>query len=150
MIWMAFLHQTLFLSVLHLHLHRIYAFSTRSTIVNSSRISNNAGKLHDNKKIRVHEGKINSFLHSSWKLNASVSGDDNNGGDSNLEGMCTDLIEAVHVADSDSTKDTNNDRVVKIRFRGRVTYNGSGFSGWQVQAKGRTCQVSSFKVNDPL
>jgi hypothetical protein len=29
-----------------------------------------------------------------------------------------------------------------IRYRGRVAYDGSGFRGWQVQAKGRTIQVS--------
>mmetsp|Transcript_818 Transcript_818/g.1416 ORF Transcript_818/g.1416 Transcript_818/m.1416 type:complete len:394 (+) Transcript_818:70-1251(+) len=43
------------------------------------------------------------------------------------------MIELSTSLDSDS--DAN-----QIRFRGRVTYDGSGFRGWQVQSRGRTCQ----------
>lgn len=41
------------------------------------------------------------------------------------------------VVDSQILYDETDD---KIRLRGRITYNGAGFSGWQVQAKGRTVQ----------
>jgi hypothetical protein len=30
----------------------------------------------------------------------------------------------------------------KIRYRGRIAYDGTNYKGWQVQAKGRTVQVS--------
>ena len=30
-----------------------------------------------------------------------------------------------------------------VRYRGRVAYDGSGFSGWQTQSSGRTVQVRS-------
>jgi len=38
-------------------------------------------------------------------------------------------------------KNDNNNDVVKIRYRGRIAYDGTGYSGWQTQSKGRTVQA---------
>lgn len=50
-------------------------------------------------------------------------------------------IEYSTAVDDNDDDDDDSDNFNKIRFRGRVAYEGSGFRGWQVQSRGRTCQV---------
>ena len=62
----------------------------------------------------VRLSSTNLHLSSSSSISSSISSSQN----------------TKEIADSDK----------KIRYRGRVAYNGSTFKGWQVQAKGRTVQ----------
>lgn len=55
----------------------------------------------------------------------------------------------------DSNGVSNEFKGNRIRFRGRVAYDGSGFRGWQVQSRGRTCQgvleqALSLRFNRPV
>ncbi len=50
--------------------------------------------------------------------------------------------------DIEDLPSSNNDKVPdpRLRFRGRVAYDGSSFKGWQVQANGRTVQGEIEKI----
>lgn len=48
--------------------------------------------------------------------------------------------------DNDENIESSMEQNKKIRFRARAAYDGSGFRGWQVQAKGRTCQAELENV----
>lgn len=57
--------------------------------------------------------------------------------------------------DGESNDDTNAGRVSekfyerseRIRYRGRVAYDGTTYSGWQVQSKGKTVQVCFASIS---
>lgn len=75
---------------------------------------------------------LHPFLHGSCDFGANLIG----------------LQQTINCGDT-STENIDNKVACEfdnlIRYRGRVAYDGSRFRGWQVQAKGRTVQVSKIK-----
>mmetsp|Transcript_20827 Transcript_20827/g.45435 ORF Transcript_20827/g.45435 Transcript_20827/m.45435 type:complete len:353 (-) Transcript_20827:171-1229(-) len=85
-----------------------------------------------------------AFLHPSTITSIAATGNSRKGPRKNAARVLIDTREVQEIGDGvilyeGKSKD-------RVRFRGRVAYDGTGFNGWQTQSKGRTVQAELEEV----